>query len=337
MLNVDQAPAEARELLGKRISQLGLRIEGSRVERFVQQLYRELERKGLRKFHPVCYLTDEWGCPDGQPVIGIPFYLADPRLAQLERAINDLESDRSIMMYMRHEAGHAINYAYRLYRTPAWRHLFGPFHRVYRDHYRPVPFSRKYVRHIEGWYAQKHPDEDFAETFAVWLTPGSNWRRVYRTWPAIRKLRYVDRVARVLRDRAPIVPNGQFDLTVDDMRLTVDEFYRRTSRENGAAIDVSLDSDLAEFFLSKGRRRKGVRPAGELLAELRPLLTDRITYWTGVKRPIVRALVERMARTCNELHLQAEIGRELQYAVELTAYGTTLAMNYLTRGKFFHG
>jgi hypothetical protein len=112
MLNVDQAPAEARELLGKRISQLGLRIEGSRVERFVQQLYRELERKGLRKFHPVCYLTDEWGCPDGQPVIGIPFYLADPRLAQLEKAINDLESDRSIMMYMRHEAGHAINYAY---------------------------------------------------------------------------------------------------------------------------------------------------------------------------------------------------------------------------------
>ena len=337
MFDLDRTPSEARDLLGKRIAHLGLKLEGSPVERFVTQLHRELERKGFAKFRPVCYLTDEWGCPDGQPVVGIPFYLADPRLAQIEKAINDLESDREIMMYMRHEAGHALNYAYRLHRTPDWRRLFGPFHRAYRDRYRPVPFSRKFVRHIEGWYAQKHPDEDFAETFAVWLTPRSNWRRLYKSWPAIRKLRYVDRVARDLRDRDPVVPNGTFDLTVDNMKLTVEQFYRRSSRQNGAAIDVTLDTDLAGFFLPKGRRRKGVRPAGELLEELRPLLTDKITYWTGVKRPIVRALVERMARTCRELGLQAECGREQQYAVELTVYGTTLAMNYLTRGKFFHG
>ena len=25
--------------------------------------------------------------------------------------------------------------------------------------------------HLDPWYAQSHPDEDFAETFAVWLTP----------------------------------------------------------------------------------------------------------------------------------------------------------------------
>jgi hypothetical protein len=90
--------------------------------------------------------------------------------------MNDLEDEREIMMYLRHEAGHAFNYAYRLFSTPEWRTLFGPYNRRYRDHYRPVPFSRKYVRHIAGWYAQKHPDEDFAETFAVWLTPRSNWR-----------------------------------------------------------------------------------------------------------------------------------------------------------------
>ncbi len=337
MLTLEDVPQELRELLGRRISQIGLRLEGSRAERFVHQLHRELERKGLRRFRPACYLTDEWGCPDGEPVIGIPFYLADSRLAQLERLVNDLESDRQVMMYMRHEAGHALNYAYRLHRTPEWRRLFGPYHRPYRDHYRPVPFSRKYVRHIEGWYAQKHPDEDFAETFAVWLTPRSNWRRSYRSWPAIRKLRYVDRVARGLRDRDPVVPEGAIDLTVDDMKLTVEQFYRRLSRQNGAAVNVSLDVDLAGFFPRRGRRRKGVRPAAELLEELRPLLTDKITYWTGVKRPVVRALVERMSRTCKELNLVAEWGREQQYAVEMTAYGTTLAMNYLTRGKFFHG
>ena len=334
MSEFEKTPSDVRELLGKRISQLGLRLEGSPVERFVQQLYRELERKGLKRFRPVCYLSDQWGCPDGQPVIGIPFYLADPKLARLERAMNDLEDEREIMMYLRHEAGHAFNYAYRLYATAEWRKTFGPYNRRYRDHYRPLPFSRKFVRHIAGWYAQKHPDEDFAETFAVWLTPRSNWRRKYKAWPAVRKLRYVDRVARQVRDQEPQVSTGDFDITVEDMKVTVEQFYRRLTRENGAAVNVALETDLADLFFARGRRRKGIRPASDLVEEHRLVLTDKITYWTGVKRPIVRALVERMVRTCRDHDLFAEIGREAAYLVELTAYGTTLAMNYLTRGRF---
>src|SRR5438094_1906135 len=235
MSGFEKNAPEVGELLQKKINQLGLKLEGSPVERFVHQLHRELERKGLKRFKPVCYLTDEWGCPDGQPVIGIPFYLADPQLARLERVMNDLEDEREIMMYLRHEAGHAFNYAYRLFTTPEWRRLFGPYNRRYRDHYRPVPFNRKHVRHIAGWYAQKHPDEDFAETFAVWLTPRSNWRRKYKSWPAIVKLRYVDRVARRVRDQDPVLSTGDFDRTVDDIKLTVEQFYRRLSRRNGAA------------------------------------------------------------------------------------------------------
>ncbi len=331
----EKTPAEVRELLGKRISQLGLRIEGSPVERFVQQLHRELERKGLRAFRPVCYLTDEWGCPDGQPVIGIPFYLADPKLARLEREMNDLEDAREIMMYLRHEAGHAFNYAYRLYATPEWRARFGPFNRRYRDHYRPVPFSRRYVRHMAGWYAQKHPDEDFAETFAVWLTPRSNWRARYNEWPAIRKLRYVQRVARRVGAQPPVLSTGDFDITVEDMKLTVEQYYRRLLRQNGAAVNVALESDLVDLFVHRGRRKR-VRPAWELVEEHRALLTDKITYWTGVKRPVVKALVERIIRACRDRELFAVNGREGAYLVELTAYGTTMAMNYLTRGKFIH-
>jgi len=323
-----------RDLLGKRISQLGLRLEGSPVERFVHQLYRELERKGLSRFRPLCYLTDEWGCPDGQPVIGVPFYLADPQLARLERAMNDLEDEREIMMYLRHEAGHAFNYAYRLYATPEWRRLFGPFNRRYRDHYRPVPFSRKHVRHLAGWYAQKHPDEDFAETFAVWLTPRSNWRAKYRRWPALRKLRYVERVARSVREQDPAVPTGNVDITVEDMKVTLEQFYRRVVKTNGAASSLALETDLMDLFVRPGARRRNLRPAGEMLEQHRALLTDKITYWTGVKRPIVRALVERIIRTCREHELKAIMGREESYLVELTAYGTTLAMNYLTRGRF---
>jgi len=238
------------------------------------------------------------------------------------------------MMYLRHEAGHAFNYAYRLYATTEWRRLFGPYNRRYREHYRPVPFSRKYVRHIAGWYAQKHPDEDFAETFAVWMTPASNWRRKYKLWPALTKLRYVDRVVREVRDRDPDVSTGDFDITVEDMKVTVEQFYRRVMRQNGKAIDVALESDLADLFIAPGRRRKNLRPAAEMLEEFRAVLTDKITYWTGVKRPVVRALVDRIIRTSRDHHLMAEAGREGAYLVELTAYGTTMAMNYLTRGKF---
>jgi hypothetical protein len=330
----EKTPPSVKEILAKPISQLGLRLEGSPVERFVQQLYRELDRKGLKHFRPVCYLTDEWGCPDGQPVIGIPFYLADPQLARLEREMNDLEDEREIMMYMRHEAGHAFNYAYRLYATPEWRKHFGPFNRRYRDHYRPVPFSRKYVRHIAGWYAQKHPDEDFAETFAVWMTPASGWRRRYKGWPAFRKLRYVDRVARQVGSQPPVLANGVFDVTVEDMKLTVEEYYRRLTRQNGAAVNVALESDLVDMFVPRGRRRKGVRPAWEMLEPHRESLTAKITYWTGVKRPVVRALVERILRTLREHELFGIEDREEAYLIELTAYGTTLAMNYLTRGRF---
>ncbi|HUS18090.1 MAG TPA: putative zinc-binding metallopeptidase, partial [Terriglobales bacterium] len=191
MASFEKAPPDVRELLSKPIRDLGLKLEGSSVERFVHQLYKELDQKGLRKFRPLIYLSDEWGCPSEEPVIGIPFYLADPKLQKLEREMNDLEDARQIMMYMRHEAGHAFNYAYQLYQTPEWRELFGSFRKAYRENYKPVPFSRSFVRHMEGWYAQKHPDEDFAETFAVWMTPRSNWRKRYKGWAgAMKKLKY---------------------------------------------------------------------------------------------------------------------------------------------------
>ncbi len=207
--NFEKTRTEFQEILAKPIRELGLKLEGSPLDRFVHQLYRELEAKGIHKFRPQCYLTDEWGCPSGEPVIGIPFYLANPDLSRLERDMNDLEDAREIMMYMRHEAGHAYNYAYQLYKSAEWRDLFGPFRRAYRDNYRPIPFSRKYVRHMAGWYAQKHPDEDFAETFAVWLTPRSQWRKRYEGWGALTKLQYVDRIARKFGDLEPIRRRGR--------------------------------------------------------------------------------------------------------------------------------
>ena len=323
---------DLRPLLSQPISRLGLKLEGSPVERYVHEMYRELEAKGLRRFRPRVYLTDEWGCPSEEPIIGIPFYLADPKLAQLEQEIDDLEDAREIRMYLRHEAGHAFNYAYRLWETGEWRELFGPFNRPYRKQYRPVPFDRNFVRHMEGWYAQKHPDEDFAETFAVWLTPRSGWRTRYRGWPALRKLRYVDRVARELGDREPKVRIASTDITVEEMHMTVEEFFK-THRPADEAVDVALENDLPDFFLRRSRRR-GVRPAAEMVREHAATLVNKIEYWTGVRRSVVRSLVTRIEETAERLELVVDVQAEGRTLVELTAYATTLSMNYLTRGSF---
>jgi len=329
----DKVRPNFQEILGKPIRDLGLRLEGSPVERLVHQLYKELAQKGLEKFRPACYLTDEWGCPSGEPIIGIPFYLANPDLASLEREMNDLEDSREIMMYLRHEAGHAFNYAYKLYRNPDWKQLFGSFRRPYRENYRPVPFSRDYVRHLAGWYAQKHPDEDFAETFAVWLTPRSGWRKKYRGWGAINKLRYMDRIARDLGNLDPVRRRGAPDVTVDEMESTVGEFYRQSVAEETPIVDFALDTDLVDIF-NVSKRKKTALPAQAFVHEHRKAVVDKITYWTGLQRPLVKKLIEAIEKRIGDLNLRADPNRQAEHLAELTAYATALAMNYMTRGKF---
>jgi len=325
---------DAQAILQTPIRDLGLKIEGSPLERFVTQLYRELESKKLTKFRPACYLTDEWGCPSGEPVIGIPFYLASAELAQLEKETNDLEDAREIMMYLRHEAGHAFNYAYRLHRTPEWKSFFGPFRRPYHDNYRPVPFSRNHVRHLAGWYAQKHPDEDFAETFAVWLTPRSSWRKRYRGWGAMEKLRYMDRIARELGNMDPIRRRGQPDITVEEMETTVADFFQRDG-ERIPLAEQALDTDLRDIF-DASRRRKTAQPAEQFLHAHRKQVVDKVAYWTGAQRPLIKKLLEAIELRVGELKLFADRGRESEHLIQITVYATALAMNYMARGKFVH-
>lgn len=328
----EKGPGDVHDLLPVRIKELGLRLEGSPVERYVQQLFRELEGKGLQHFRPAFYLTSEWGCPSEEPVIGVPFYLADPRVAAVESAVNDLENEREIMMYMRHEAGHAFNYAYELYKTDEWRELFGPFRRPYRDHYSFVPFSRNYVRHLEGWYAQKHPDEDFAETFAVWLTPRSKWREKYKNWPALRKLQYADRIAHEFGPQPPLRPLGETDFTVEDMEQTIEEFYRERTRDFSLAIAaLPLDADLDDIF-PRPEPPDGIEPkrASDSVNQHRKEIVDKVHYWTGVRRPLVKTLVETIARKVDELNLVIDPRRESEQIVELTVYITTLAMTFFT-------
>jgi hypothetical protein len=218
--------AKQQELLSRRISELPLKMEGTRLEGLISRLYKELEAAGIA-FKPNIYLSDSWGCPDEVPVVGVPFHLADPALCNLLGRMGGIEvgDDMTVMMILRHEAGHAFNYAYRLYDKPEWQTLFGLFSQPYQEDYQVDPSSARFVHHLAGCYAQKHPDDDFAETFAVWLTPDSHWQTAYAGTPALEKLRYVERITAEYGDKPPIVTGGRVDTPVEEIRMTLSEWY----------------------------------------------------------------------------------------------------------------
>ena len=318
---------ERQQLLSRNISELGLTVAGTRVEKMTDQLYAELAEKGLT-FRPPVYLTDQWGCPDGVPLIGVPFYLADPRLEKIEDDFAEgIESEQESMRFMRHEAGHAFNYAYRLFDRPDWRETFGPYSRPYRERYKADPFSHDFVRHILGWYAQKHPDEDFAETFAVWMTPGLDWRKAYEGWPAIAKLEFVERVMRGLADEAPATPvPSEDDLPVDSMRYSLEQHYQALSDSIPINDSAIFDGDLGNIFANAGEAPSGESAAG-FLASHRREIVGRISYWTGESAASVRAFVNLLRTRALALDLRVR-GLEASTLVELTAFGTAVMMNY---------
>jgi hypothetical protein len=319
--------AERQSLMAQRISELGLAIPGTRVERMVDQLYRELEARSLT-FRPPVYLSDQWGCPDGTPLIGVPFYLADPRLERIEDDFAEgIESDQESMRFMRHEAGHAFNYAYRLYDRTEWRQIFGPYSRPYRERYRADPFSHDYVRHILGWYAQKHPDEDFAESFAVWLTPELDWRNAYEGWPALAKLEYVDRVMREIGDESPELPvPSDDDLPVAAMRYTLADHYRELSESIPLRDSALFDGDLGNIFGTHSESPQGESAAAFLDSHRREIVR-RISYWSGESPSSVRQFIDLIRNRSALLDLHVR-GLEASTLVELTAFATAVMMNY---------
>jgi hypothetical protein len=317
--------SERDALLGRSISGLGLAIVGTRVERLVNQLYEELAAHGLA-FRPPVYLSDEWGCPDGTPLIGVPFYLVDERLERIEaEMVGSVEDDHEAMRYLRHEAGHALNYAFAFYERPDWIETFGDFGRPYRERYRADPFSRAFVRHVLGWYAQKHPDEDFAETFAVWLTPGLDWRIEYDGWPALAKLEYVERLMREVGGQAPDpVAPSEDDVPVDAMHHTLGAHYASAAETMPIANPRQFDADLRRIFLA-GADAPAAESAAAFIRRHFGEIVSRITYWTGEPASAVRSLIEHLIDRAGALKLAA--GRvEAATLIELTVFGTAITM-----------
>ena len=293
-------------LLGLRFCDLSLKLAGTAVESQLQRLYEELAARGIRH-RPHAWLSSEWFSPDGIPGIAIPFYLAHPRLKKLEqKQMLKVEGGPAAegMRILRHEAGHAICTAYRLHRKKSWRETFGKFSQKYPDHYKPKPSSRNYVVHLDAWYAQAHPAEDFAETFAVWLSPRSRWRKRYKDWyAALAKLEYVDQTMREIAGKSAICRSrAQID-PLKDLKTTLRRHYKKKRAHYAVEWDDYYDRDLARIFSSE--KRDSARPtAASFLRSYRRELRERIAEWTGAHPYTVNQVLQDLIDRSREKRLR---------------------------------
>jgi hypothetical protein len=330
----DWANLSDDELLEKKISHLGLKLEGTELQPLIQQLYDELSAHGLT-FHPPCHVGDEWFVPVGIPAIFVPFFLVHDRLRKLERKIIlevEGETPGWFMKLMRHEAAHAYSYAYQLYKKKKWQQTFGLASTEETEFYRPRPYSRSYVVHLDDWYGQSHPDEDFAETFATWLTPGLDWRERYQGWKALEKLEYVDQLMRSIAGRPPVHAPVYDVADYNFLNVKLKTYYARKRKLYEDSYPDFYDNDLRQLFAS-APVPEGRPKASAYLRQRRRQVMNAVCEWTNERKYRLNKLLARLIERCDQLELYVKADDSPQN-LAVVAYLTTLVMNYLYTGKF---
>jgi hypothetical protein len=302
-------------------------------------LQREFAAKGIR-FRPRCYFSDSWGCPDKVPVIGIPFYMADKRLMRIEEEqTGEIEDDTMLQMLLRHEGGHAVNYAYRLWEQPEWGEAFGRFETPYRDAFEPNPFSRDFVRHLSHGqahrptYAQKHPDEDFAETFAVWLTPRSGWRIRYAAWPALRKLECVAKLVRRFRGSEPLCSGGELAAPVENLPMTLAEHYGQRAERYRSKAQGFLDDKLRIAF-PQVRAAVPAVDAWRFLQKRKKILVTRVAQWSGMETEDVGMVLHKITDRSRALGLRVRMDKQEERLLDVASLLTALVVQFNHTGRF---
>ena len=322
------------------LQQLGLRIAGTPLEPVLATFDRELTTAGIHKVRPRYYLSTEWGVPFETIALAIPFYLAHPDLAELHAERTGMiegHDPGEVLRYLRHEMGHVLNYAYKLYERPDWIARFGAITQPYVDDYRPEPWSRRHVVHLPGWYAQKHPDEDWAETFAVWMTPGRDWRAEYGAWPeALTKLETCDRLMREIAEQEPSVTDDELDEDIEEIDYSAEQFYQETV-PGGLALPPGVDGALRAIFTDlphRGAADGAMQPAGPLIRRHARAIARSVFTWTGHFPEPTRALLAELATRADGDGLGYLVGDEVDALVALTTFVTSLAMNHVFKGAY---
>jgi hypothetical protein len=236
------------------------------------------------------------------------------------------------MMLLRHESGHAIDHAYQFSRREEWRSLFGSPEAEYNpDTYTPQPYSRSFVRNLPNWYAQAHPDEDFAETFAVWLSaPMEELRERYQGWKALEKIEYIDGLMKEIAGKKPLVGRGRRMGEVRRLKKTLARHYAARRKLYAEDFPDFYDADLRAIFL-KGE--PGAESAVRAMRRYRAALIAAVVEWTGQKKYTVDMLVRKLMMRCKKLKLSAPRDSVMLH-MELAAYLSALVTNHLYTGRF---
>lgn len=301
----------------KRFCDLRLSLRNTVVDHHMQNLRADLKRRGIR-FNPHLWLSEEWFSPDGVPGIAVPFYMAHPRLMRLERHLMDeVEGGNAswLTRILRHEVGHALDNGFRLRRRKSWHRVFGNPSRPYPDTYRPRPGSRNFVLHLGHWYAQSHPTEDFAETFAVWMQPRARWRRDYQDWPALKKLDYVDTLMREIKGERPVVENHDLIEPLSENTTTLGEHYRRKRARYDFDTPEAYDLRLKRVFGKHSKHHRRLR-ASTFVRRSRPELERLLIRRSRLHPYLVHHVLRTVIQRCRELDLVLDTSqREAKRAV----------------------
>ena len=228
---------------------------------------------------------------------------------------------------MRHETGHAIQHGYQLQRRREWQRLFGKSSQRYPDYYRPNPASKKYVQHLRLWYAQSHPDEDFAETFAVWLRPRGEWRKRYEGWPALKKLEYVDELMAEIAETKPLITTRQRMEPVSSISKTLAQHYAERKAKYTDSLPDIYDRDLKRIFSDSPAHRN--QPlASAFLRRNRREIRQMVAKWTGEYEFALDVVLGQMLRRSRELRLRA-VGGDRQLRIDFAVLLTMQTMHAL--------
>jgi len=317
------------QLLKLRLRDLKVTVEDTWLEDCFKILLDELGQRGIR-VRPHAWISSEWFSPENTPGIAFPFYLAHPRLMQLEKKkIIDVEGGTwsECMAILRHEAGHVLQHSYALQRRRRWQQLFGASSKRYPSYYRPNPASRHFVQHLRLWYAQSHPDEDFAETFAVWLRPRSNWRTRYAGWPALKKLEYLDELMAEIASAPPLLTRRERVDPLAELNETLAEHYRKKQALYVFDTPKTYDRDLLRLFSSDPRHRRS-QAASAFIRHNRARVRQMVARWTGEYQLTLDALLDDMIVRCRELDLRA-VGPERKLIMEFTVLLTAKTVHAL--------
>jgi len=152
------------------------KLARGRVQSFSREIKafitKELKARSIH-FSPAVWCSTEWFSPDGCAGFAYPFYLLDDRFKQIYlNYFYEIEGKDQIEIkkIIRHECAHALDNAFALRKLKKRQSLFGYSSVIYPTSYSPNLTSNNFIHHLGDCYGASHPDEDWAETFAVWLS-----------------------------------------------------------------------------------------------------------------------------------------------------------------------